>query len=305
MSLVAQNLSRHFKKAQAVKNVSLSLQPGEIYALIGPDGAGKTTTLRMLAGVLSPDSGIVEMDGSLLLKDESLRSRLGYMPQAYGLYADLTVTENLYFYGRLQGMKNAELRERSRELLSFVRLDKFPDRRAGALSGGMYKKLAIACAIVHRPQTLILDEPTNGVDPVSRRELWQLLFELSHHGVSIIISTPYMDEAERAHRVGVMMDGTLLAEGTPKVLLSALDGLLLKTEKISAAVLRDILLDHASVYPVGTGVHILSGSETDARKAIKILENKKVASRFQKPGFEDVFMYFSGGGDAGRFRSQP
>lgn len=219
-AIQANQLVKSFGDVRAVDGLTMNLGSGEIYGLIGPDGAGKTTSLRIFMGGILPDSGEILVDGMNALKHpDHVREVIGYMPQAYGLYGDLTVYENLDFFGRLQGIKSAHRKDRIEKLLSFVRLNHFKNRRTDALSGGMYKKLAIACSIIHEPRILILDEPTNGVDPVSRRELWALLFELSSEGVSILVSTPYMDEAERCDRVGLMFHGRVEREGTPEELI--------------------------------------------------------------------------------------
>lgn len=215
-------VSRSFGELRAVNGVDLTLGRGEIYGLVGPDGAGKTTLMRLLAGALAPDSGSIRVMGlDVANEPDRIRERVGYMPQLFGLYADLTVYENLRFFAVLFGVKKRR-EERIEELLEFVRLTEFRNRRADNLSGGMYKKLAIACSILHRPDLLLLDEPTNGVDPVSRRDLWALLFSLAADGVAVLVSTPYMDEAERCHRVGLMYDGMLVREGTPDHLLEEL-----------------------------------------------------------------------------------
>ncbi len=215
-------VSRSFGELRAVNGVDLTLGRGEIYGLVGPDGAGKTTLMRLLAGALAPDSGSIRVMGlDVANEPDRIRERVGYMPQLFGLYADLTVYENLRFFAMLFGVKKRR-EERIEELLEFVRLTEFRNRRADNLSGGMYKKLAIACSILHRPDLLLLDEPTNGVDPVSRRDLWALLFSLAADGVAVLVSTPYMDEAERCHRVGLMYDGMLVREGTPDHLLEEL-----------------------------------------------------------------------------------
>lgn len=220
-ALQARGLQRRFGELAAVAGVELALDPGELYGLVGPDGAGKTTLIRLLAGLLAPDAGsarVLGLDPIAQLKP--VRRALGLMPQAYSLYGDLTVDENLRFFGRLFGLRGAEFDRRHRRLLDITRLGRFGDRRADALSGGMYKKLALACALLHRPQVLLLDEPTNGVDPVSRRELWALLGEFVAEGMAVLISTPYMDEAARCHRVGLMHRGRLLVEGRPDALLA-------------------------------------------------------------------------------------
>ena len=220
--LSARSLSRAFGQNQALDGLSLELHAGEMYGLVGPDGAGKTTTMRILAGMMSADGGEVQVLGMdpRSTKPE-LRTAVGYMPQQYSLYGDLTVAENLHFFSRMFCLGKAEFLQRRERLLGITRLAPFTDRRADALSGGMYKKLALACALLPRPRLLLLDEPTNGVDPVSRRELWALLFELCADGMAVLVSTPYMDEAARCHQVGLMDHGRLVLAGEPSALLEA------------------------------------------------------------------------------------
>jgi len=223
--VVVSGIVKRFGDLTALDRMSFRLRKGEIYGLVGPDGAGKTTTLRSLIGGVDPDEGTILVQGREVQADpDAVRERLGYMPQLYGLYDDLTVEENLRFFAELQGVERQRILSRIDELLEFVRLSRFRTWRTGALSGGMYKKLAIACSIVHSPEILILDEPTNGVDPVSRRELWTLLFHLAEEGVSVLVSTPYMDEAERCHRVGLIFLGRIRREGTPAELIHSLEG---------------------------------------------------------------------------------
>ncbi|TNF38271.1 MAG: ABC transporter ATP-binding protein [Deltaproteobacteria bacterium] len=219
-AIAAERLTRAFGDNVAVDGLSFTVAPGELYGLVGPDGAGKTTTLRMVTGLVGPDSGAARVRG---LSAEStaavVRESIGYMPQQYSLYGDLSVDENLTFFARLFGLPKAEARERTAQLLEITRLSRFGDRRADALSGGMYKKLALACALLHRPPVLVLDEPSNGVDPVSRRELWDLLHHFVHGGMAVLLATPYMDEAARCDRVGLLHRGKLLAEGPPEQLI--------------------------------------------------------------------------------------
>ncbi|MEQ8276087.1 MAG: ABC transporter ATP-binding protein [Deltaproteobacteria bacterium] len=220
-ALIAQELVRTFGKTRALDGLSFEVAPGELYGLVGPDGAGKTTTLRILAGVMKPTDGAAYVFGKdPMSTDEHVRSSIGYMPQQYSLYGDLSVDENLHFFSKMFCLDRATYQERRERLLGITRLGRFTDRRADALSGGMYKKLALACSLLSRPDVLILDEPTNGVDPVSRRELWALLFELVEEGMAVIVSTAYMDEAERCHRVGLLFEGRLLVEGDPTALLA-------------------------------------------------------------------------------------
>jgi ABC-2 type transport system ATP-binding protein len=218
----ATDLRRSFKTRVAVDGLTLRVTAGEIYGLVGPDAAGKTTTLRMLAGLLDPSGGSARLLGrDPFGKDSSFREGLGYMPQEYSLYGDLTVAENLAFYREMFCLSRQAFRQRRERLLGITRLAEFKDRRAEALSGGMYKKLALACALLHEPKALLLDEPTNGVDPVSRREFWDLLHDFLSEGMAILFATPNMDEAARCHRVGLLFEGRLLEEGQPGDMLKA------------------------------------------------------------------------------------
>jgi len=219
-ALVARDLRRRFGAVQALDGLGFTVERGELYGLVGPDGAGKTTAIRALAGLIDLDSGEARILGLDPATDGAVRERLGLMPQQYSLYRDLTVGENLRFFGRLATLPGPLYRERSARLLALTRLAPFVDRRADQLSGGMYKKLALSCALLTEPEVLLLDEPTNGVDPVSRRELWALLHEFVDGGMAVVISTPYMDEAERCHRVGLVHRGRLLLEGAPERLLA-------------------------------------------------------------------------------------
>jgi ABC-2 type transport system ATP-binding protein len=211
-------VSRRFGDVVALDRLGFEVMPGELYGLVGPDGAGKTTAVRVMSGLLLPDSGSCRVFGSSPTRSE-VRERLGLMPQQYSLYRDLSVQENLAFFAELNALPRRVFEERKERLLSITRLAPFLDRRAEALSGGMYKKLALSCALLHQPDVLLLDEPTNGVDPVSRRELWELLYEFAGHGMAVLISTPYMDEAERCHKVGLLHQGRLVLEGAPADLL--------------------------------------------------------------------------------------
>ena len=217
----AHHLEKAFGSTRALSGVGLTVAPGELYGLVGPDGAGKTTMIRLLAGVMKPDGGQARIAGSNpLAHDDAVRSAIGYMPQQYSLYGDLSVEENLRFFSRLFCLSRSVYQERRTRLLEITRLGRFVDRRADALSGGMYKKLALACALLPRPKVLLLDEPTNGVDPVSRRELWALLFEFAAEGMAVLVTTAYMDEAERCHRVGLLHRGRMVLEGVPLELLN-------------------------------------------------------------------------------------
>jgi len=219
-TLEARAMARRFGAVEALAKLSFAVKAGELYGLVGPDGAGKTTAIRALAGLIDLDGGEARVLGvDPAQGGASVRESLGLMPQQYSLYRDLSVQENLKFFSRLYVLPRAVYRERAERLLAITRLDRFVDRRAEALSGGMYKKLALACALLHQPRVLLLDEPTNGVDPVSRRELWALLHEFVQGGMTVLVSTPYMDEAERCDRVGLVHRGRLLLEGAPGELL--------------------------------------------------------------------------------------
>jgi ABC-2 type transport system ATP-binding protein len=225
----AHDLHKSFGATTAVDGLSLRVEAGQAYGLVGPDGAGKTTTLRLLVGVLTPDSGGARVSGfNLQTQTEQARLRLGYLAQRFSLYGDLTVMENLRFFGQVRGVKGAALQQRAHELLEFVNLGKFAVRRADQLSGGMKQKLGLACALVHQPNVLLLDEPTGGVDPVTRQDFWQLIIRVLAQGAAAIVSTPYMDEAVRCQRVGFMHSGRLLVEGSPRELVASMTGRVLE-----------------------------------------------------------------------------
>jgi ABC-2 type transport system ATP-binding protein len=234
----ARGLTRRFRNITAVDHLDLAVEAGEIFGLIGPDGAGKTTSLRLLSAVMLPTGGEARVLGFDTRRDaEDIRRLIGYMPQRFSLYADLTVSENLSFLADIFGVYGRPRRERIDRLLHFARLAEFTRRRAGALSGGMQKKLALACTLIHAPQVIFLDEPTTGVDPISRREFWDILAGLHVDGVTIFISTPYMDEAERCSRVGLMYEAQLIECDTPAALRRRAPGELLAvwTPQVMAA----------------------------------------------------------------------
>src|SRR5512136_441556 len=218
-ALEARRMGKRFGEVEALAGMTFEVKAGELYGLVGPDGAGKTTAIRALAGLIDLDSGEARVLGMDPRQGGEVREALGLLPQQYSLYRDLTVWENLSFFARLYVLPRDVFRRRAERLLAITRLDRFVDRRAEQLSGGMYKKLALAAALLHEPRVLLLDEPTNGVDPVSRRELWALLHEFVQSGMAVLISTPYMDEAERCDRVGLAFRGRLLLEGPPAELL--------------------------------------------------------------------------------------
>jgi ABC-2 type transport system ATP-binding protein len=223
------NLTRRFKKVTAVDGISLRVNRGEVFGLVGPDGAGKTTTIRMLCAIMDPTEGSARVAGfDTVSEAEQIKRRIGYMSQRFNLYGDLTVVENLDFFADVFQVRGRERRERKERLLRFARLTEFRKRRAAHLSGGMQKKLALACTLVHQPEIILLDEPTTGVDPVSRREFWDILTELHLQGITIFVSTPYMDEAERCSRVGLMYEGRLVVCDEPGQIKALVAGELLE-----------------------------------------------------------------------------
>jgi ABC-2 type transport system ATP-binding protein len=222
----AQGLHKSFGDHVALQDVNLQVAAGEIYGLVGPDGAGKTTTLRLLCGALHPSQGAITILGyNLAHQVEKARAQIGYLSQRFSLYEDLTVLENIRFFAELRGLAAQAWLPRSQEILDFVGLGEFTQRRAGQLSGGMKQKLGLAIALVNQPRVLLLDEPTTGVDPLTRQEFWQLIIRLAAAGeVAVLLSTPYMDEAARCHRIGFLRGGKLVAAGTPRQLCQRLDG---------------------------------------------------------------------------------
>jgi len=224
-----ESLTRRFGTLTAVDGLTFDVSRGELFGLVGPDGAGKTTTLRMLAGVLPPTDGDARLFGFSVSRDpERVKHDLAYMSQRFGLYGDLTVRENLDFYADLYRVPKTARAERMKRLFEFSNLEPFQNRLAGKLSGGMKQKLGLSCALIHEPGVLLLDEPTFGVDPVSRRDLWLIVHEMVARGVTVIVSTAYMDEAERFDRVALLHRGSLLALDSPKALQAALDGRVLE-----------------------------------------------------------------------------
>ena len=258
------HLYRNFGDIQAVQDVSLSVAEGEIYGLVGPDGAGKTTVMRMLCGAYQPTSAAgggeqpgplsIQVGGYDVLKQtEQARAQIGYLPQRFSLYEELTVLENLRFFAEARGLPSKEWQPRCMEILAFVGLDTFLDRRAGYLSGGMKQKLGLAAALVHRPHVLLLDEPTTGVDPVTRQDFWQLIIRLvaqegdGGRGTAVLVSTPYMDEAARCTRIGFMSRGRLVMEGAPSTLRRRLEGRILELIGTPLPVLRRLALQEQGV----------------------------------------------------------
>lgn len=303
----ATNLHRYFKEVKAVDGVDLKVKPGEIYGLVGSDGAGKTTTMRLLVGALLPDQGEINICGYDVLKQTELaRSQIGYLSQRFSMYEDLTVLENIRFFAEIRGLSSTEWLPRSMGILEFVGLDKFKDRRAGQLSGGMKQKLGLATALVTRPRLLLLDEPTTGVDPVTRQDFWQLLIKLvtarEQGGVAAIISTPYMDEASRCHRVGFMKAGKIIVEDTPSNLRSRLTERVLELRGDPINSLRHIAHQDEDVEDVAAFGDKLHLRVKDGRaknvllrlpKQIESQNAKMTDLRVIPPSLEDVFISLS------------
>lgn len=299
IAIQTHNLRRSFGATVAVDGLSIAVAAGSIYGLIGPDGAGKTTTLRMLCGVLLPDGGTAHVGGSDVARDpDSVRQRIGYMPQRFSLYGDLTVRENLQFFADVYGVARAAQPALMERLLAFSRLGPFQQRRADALSGGMKQKLALACTLIHQPEILLLDEPTTGVDPVARREFWDILrAAVQQDGVTVLVSTPYMDEADRCHEVGFMRAGKLLAAGTPRALQQLLPGVVveLQAEPRHAAerALRQIAgFQDAQVF--GDRLHLVVDTLPEEASIRKLLEADGATLQSYRqiaPTMENVFMY--------------
>jgi drug efflux transport system ATP-binding protein len=292
------NLTRTFGALTAVDGITFEVAQGELFGLVGPDGAGKTTTLRMLAGVLSPTEGDAVLDGvSVARTPERVKPRLAYMSQRFGLYADLTVEENLRFYADLYQVPRAERPARLERLYQFSNLGPFRERLAGKLSGGMKQKLGLSCALIHQPELLLLDEPTFGVDPVSRRDLWLIVHEMVAQGVTAVVSTAYLDEAERFDRLAFLHQGRVLAIDTPDALQGGLSGDILELRvdrvreaKEAAAKLPQVR--RAAIF--GDRLHLTVGSaETEGPAVTAALRQagfEPQEARPIVPSLEDVFM---------------
>ena len=300
-----EGLGRRFGEVVAVDGIDFQVDRGQLFGLVGPDGAGKTSTLRMLAGVLRPTSGDALVNGVRVVQNpEGIRDAIAYMPQRFGLYGDLTVRENLDFYADLFGVPAAGRAERLERLYRFSGLGSFEDRLAGKLSGGMKQKLGLSCALVHDPAILLLDEPTFGVDPVSRRDLWLILHEMIAAGVTILLSTSYLDEAERCDRVALLHQGRIVALDAPGNLQRGLGLRLLVVDTDVPRKARDVLRGRPEARRVslfGNAVHVLlerGSDESWIRPALEVSGVPAGDVREETPSLEDVFLELTGGAGA-------
>ncbi|MBD3367349.1 MAG: ATP-binding cassette domain-containing protein, partial [Candidatus Eisenbacteria bacterium] len=271
-----ENLSRRFGDILAVDGLTFEVAEGQLFGLVGPDGAGKTTTLRMLAGVMPPTSGDAVLAGvSVADHPEGVKHDIAYMSQRFGLYADLTVMENLTFYADLYEVPHHERTARLDRLFRFSNLEPFKDRLAGALSGGMKQKLGLSCALIHQPKILLLDEPTFGVDPISRRDLWLIVHEMVAQGVTVVVSTAYMDEAERFDRLALLHRGRVVALGTPDELVADVEGDILAIEVDGTRRAKRLLSDHPAVLLAavfGDALHVtVSSADRDEQAVVGAL----------------------------------
>jgi ABC-2 type transport system ATP-binding protein len=259
-AVTVRDVTKRFDQLTAVDRVSFSVKRGEIFGLVGPDGAGKTTTMRMLASVMRPDAGSILIDGVDVIADpEQTKRHVSYMPQRFGLYDDLTVDENIRFFADLFEIPRQVWRERAARLLTASGMTPFGKRLAGQLSGGMKQKLGLTCALVHAPRVLLLDEPTTGVDPVSRREFWQILYSLRAEGVAMVISTAYLDEAERCDRLALLNQGSIMYCDTPRRLKQGMPGAIIRIASSDPRRMLAVVqpLDGVEgVLLVGDGVHV-------------------------------------------------
>ena len=298
--LQIEGVFRKFGDLTAVEDLTMQVRPGEIFGLMGPDGAGKTTLMRIACGALLPDAGEVLVNGiSMTRQPDRARAAIGYLSQRFSLYHDMTVLENLRFFAEVRGLDPRSWRLRTLEILEFVGLGEFTDRKAGQLSGGMKQKLGLAASLVHRPRLLLLDEPTGGVDPVTRQDFWQLIIRLvRQEGVGVLVSTPYMDEAVRCTYVGMMVAGRLVLEGSPSALVGSLAGQILEVHAAPLKRWRQIaagIPDVIDAQALGTRLHlrVTPGSSRRVTRALKQAGKQEglelEAIEAAEPMLDDVF----------------
>ena len=301
-AIVTRSLSRRFGAVKAVDELNLQIPQAQIYGFLGPNGSGKSTTFRMLCGLITPTDGEIDVLGRHLPRDaERIRGLIGYMTQQFSLYRDLTVLENLQFMGQIQGLSRRERRDRIRHSLKAYRLERYRRRRAEHLSGGERQRLALAAALLHRPPLLLLDEPTSAVDPQTRRDFWDALFELINHGTTIVVSTHYMDEAERCHRLAILDRGRLVCEGEPLDLMSNIDATVIEVTGPDLRALRETLSGVRGVWnltQLGSRLHALLDPSTEDPVALieAALSRAELQSHVAvaEAGLEDVFVAATG-----------
>jgi len=299
-AIAIKQASLHYGNTMAYQDINLSVREGEMFGIIGPDGAGKTSLIRGICTLLKPQSGSIEVMGYDIRDKEQIRAILGYMPQKFSLYQDLSVEQNLQFYADLFQVPGQEKKERLQRLYQFSRLEPFKHRKAGALSGGMKQKLALSCNLIHTPQLLVLDEPTYGVDPVSRQEFWELLKAIQEQGVTILVSTPYMDEAEKFDRIALFFKGNILQEGTPAQVRKRYPFTLFQIKGNNNRDLQPIFQSSPLVQEqqlFGDCLHVSfkeSPSQENWHSWQQLSKGNMESWELIEPSLEDVFLYQSG-----------
>jgi ABC-2 type transport system ATP-binding protein len=292
-----EDLHKSYDAVKAVQGIRYNIRKGEMFGLVGPDGAGKTTTIRMLCGLVKPDSGSATLLDMDIVKDKNkIKDQIGYLSQRFSLYGDLTIDENIEFFAEIHNVKNFE--DRRNELLEFTRLTPFRDRLADNLSGGMKQKLALACSLIHKPQILFLDEPTTGVDPVSRRDFWKILSSLLKEGITVFMSTPYLDEAERCNKVALMHKGKIISLDTPARIKESIN---VEIAEIVCTRVRDankLVKEklHNEVQLFGDRINVvLDKGDNNLEQVLKLLESNSinvVSYRIVPPSLENVFIHY-------------
>jgi len=293
--IIIKNLYKSYGSIKAVNGISLTVEKGEMFGLVGPDGAGKTTTIRIMCGLIKPDDGEVNLLGKNILKDKKeIQNNIGYLSQKFSLYGDLTVDENIEFFAEIHNVLNYH--KRRDELLEFTRLKPFRKRLAEQLSGGMKQKLALACSLIHKPQILFLDEPTTGVDPVSRRDFWKILSQLLKEGITIFMTTPYLDEAERCHRIAMMNKGEIIALDQPNKLKEKINKQVIEIVCSPIRKAYSILKENTNyeVQLFGDRINVMTDISYDYKELTSLLEENAIEiidSRITVPSLENIFMH--------------
>ena len=291
-----ENLKKSYGDTPAVNNLNLEIIEGEMFGLVGPDGAGKTTTIRILCGLLQPDSGLIKVLGSdLNKKKKEIQNQIGYLSQKFSLYGDLSIDENIEFFADIHNVN--DFQSRREELLAFTRLTPFRDRLAEKLSGGMKQKLALACSLIHKPKIIFLDEPTTGVDPVSRRDFWKILSDLKKEGITILMTTPYLDEAERCNRVALMNNGEIIALDTPQNIKTSINKkvieIITNDIKKTYSILKENYRSNVQIF--GDRINIIVDNADkvieDISSTLKKSEIEILNHRIIKPSLENVFIH--------------